>query len=146
MCLHLHASETFEQEGEGFFMTDQKQKLSVTVEADERVSAEEHLNATQSLRAELLDTNADQVDFVMSSEVPDGTRAVEAITLGALALTLASSGGVLTTIIGALKDWLTRNHEHSISLEIDGDKISITGASSQQEERLIREWIKRHKK
>ena len=127
-------------------MSDDKTEILLSVETEERISDEELVNLTYQLRDDILDTNVKSADFIKSGTAPEDSRAIEPVTLGALLVTLASSGGVLTTLIGTIKDWLTRNEKSSITLEINGDKISITGASPQQEEQLVREWIKRHKK
>jgi len=58
-----------------------------------------------------------------------------------LLLMLVPSGGVLTTIIGAIQSWLTRHNQRSISLEINGNKIDIKDISSEDQKRLIDSWI-----
>lgn len=42
-----------------------------------------------------------------------------------LVLTLAASGGILTTLIGVLQSWLTRHNQRSINLEVNGNKIDV---------------------
>src|SRR5688572_14886521 len=110
-------------------MSEDTTELKATLEAPKYVSAEEVMHLTMQLRQELLETDVRTVEVIKSGEAPAGSRAGEAVTIGALLMTLAASGGVLTTIISTVKDWLTRTDVRSISLEINGDKISITGAS-----------------
>jgi len=59
-------------------------------------------------------------------------------------LALAASQGVFTTLIEAIKAWLTRHERYTISLEIAGDKLEVTGLSSKEQQRLIDLWVGRH--
>lgn len=61
-------------------------------------------------------------------------------------LTLAASGGVLTTLINALQSILTSRAGRTITLEINGDKVSMTGNLSKRDRDLIHEWLVRHDK
>jgi Effector Associated Constant Component 1 len=57
---------------------------------------------------------------------------------------LAASGGVLTTLISTVQSWLTRSERCSVTMQIGGDKLMLTGASSEEQERLARAFIRRH--
>jgi hypothetical protein len=57
---------------------------------------------------------------------------------------LAASGGALTTIINLIQSKLTK--DRSVTLEIDGDKLEVTGISSEDQKRLIDDWLKRRQK
>lgn len=83
----------------------------------------------------------DGVDFVKSGKAPAKAKAGDLITWGTLLLTLAASGGVLTTLIGMVQSWLTRHNQRSISLEVNGNKIDINDISSEDQKRLIGSWI-----
>jgi hypothetical protein len=60
-------------------------------------------------------------------------------------VTLAASGGVLTTLINTLQSWLSRRDNHSVTLEIGDDKLVITSASTKEQRMLIDAFIARHK-
>jgi hypothetical protein len=45
---------------------------------------------------------------------------------------LAASGGVLTTLIGALQAWLLRSSAGKVVVEIDGDRLEVTGAGNEE--------------
>ena len=81
----------------------------------------------------------------MKNEKPKKAKAGDPITWGTLLLTLAASGGVLTTLINALQSWLTRHDRHKLSLEIGSDKLEVTGISSEEQRRVIEAWLSRHK-
>lgn len=63
---------------------------------------------------------------------------------GTILVTLAASGGVLTSLITVLQAWLARHEKRSLVLEIDGDKLEITGMSNAEQKELVEIWLKRH--
>ena len=66
-------------------------------------------------------------------------------TWSTLALTFAASGGVLTTIINALRDWMVRQPTlPSIKVSIGDDSIELDGVSAGERQQLIRAFIARH--
>lgn len=83
--------------------------------------------------------------MIKSGKAPDGTRAGGDIPAwGSLLVTLASSSGVLPAIIGNVKSWLKPDENRTVTLEIDGDKLQVTGISSEQQRELIDAWLSRH--
>jgi hypothetical protein len=62
--------------------------------------------ATRSLRTELQDLPIDSVALTTAGEAPAGTKSGEAVTLGALTLTLAPI--VVPALVDFLKTWLAR--------------------------------------
>jgi len=124
-------------------MTDQTIQLLLNLDASPEVDDEELEELTRKLRKELLELDIEAADFVSAGEAPAGARSAEPVTLGTLLLTLAASGGVLTTVVNVLQDWLSRHDKHSVTLEIGGDKIQVTGISSEEQKRLINAWLTR---
>jgi hypothetical protein len=57
-------------------------------------------------------------------------------------LVALSSSSVLTAIIALVQGYLTR--ERTITMEIDGDKLELTGGTAEQHSLLIDAWIRRH--
>lgn len=55
---------------------------------------------------------------------------------------LVASGGVLTTLIGLLQAQLGKLRQ--ITVEIDGDKLTLTNATSEQQDLILQNWIRRH--
>lgn len=119
--------------------------MLLRLDAGPETDAEELARITRRLREELLGLDVEAVEFAKSGETPEGAKVGPAIDWNTLLLTLAASGGVLTTIIGVLQSWLTRHEGRSVMLEIDGDKIEITGISSEEQKRLIDAWLRRHR-
>ena len=97
--------------------------------------------ATLQLQQELLDVEVDQV---VRPEVqpPPGARAADATILGALVvgLTRDAIGAVARTILG----WVSRHATRTVKLAIDGDSVEVTGASTEDQERLIELFLSRH--
>jgi hypothetical protein len=117
--------------------------LHVNVEPED--GAEELAELGRQLRTDLLELDVENVDFVRADETPEGTKTGTPIDWTTLLLTVAASGGVLTTLINVLQAWLTRQDRKSLSLEIDGDKLTVTGISSKEQKRLIDAWLSRHR-
>jgi hypothetical protein len=59
-----------------------------------------------------------------------------------LLITLAASGGALTTLINLIKDRIT--HDKTITIEINGNKLSLSGADidSDNLNKLIGEFVR----
>ncbi len=127
-------------------MSEKTKQVILNIDAGQEDDPEEIERFTQQLREELTELEVEGVDLVRAGETPAKAKVGDPITWGTLLLTLAASGGVITTIINVLQSWLTRQERRSISLEIDGDKLEIKGISSKEQQRLINEWRSRHAK
>lgn len=125
-------------------MVDQTIQLLINLDAGPEADVKELAELTKRLQRELLKLDIEAVDFASAAEVPVRAKSGEPVTWGMLLLTLAAAGGVLTTIINVLQDWLTRQEKRSLTLEIGGDKLQVTGISSEEQQRLINAWLSRH--
>lgn len=118
-------------------------QLTVTLAAEPDTDVEDLERLTRQLRDELSELDV-QAGFVTGGPAPANTKAGDVIEWGTLLLTLAASGGVITTLIGALQAWLTRHDRRCVTLEIDGNKLQVTGISSTEQKQLIDVWVRRH--
>jgi hypothetical protein len=125
-------------------MSDQTTQLTLNLDAGPDTDTEELAELTQQLRGELLELNVEAVDLARAGEAPERAKAGDPIAWGELLVTLAASGGALVTLIGTLQSWLTHHERRSVTLEIDGDKLEVTGISSEEQQRLINTWLSRH--
>ena len=125
-------------------MIDQTAQLMLNIDAGPEADAEELEQLTRQLRGELTELDVETVNLVRAGAAPRGAKVGDPITWGALLVTLTASGGVITTLIGALQPWLTRHERRSVTLEIDGDKLEVTGISSEEQQRLVNAWVSRH--
>jgi hypothetical protein len=104
---------------------------------------EDVMELAQNLRSELLDLNLDAVEFA-STDAPVGSKA-DVATLSTLLLTLAASGGVLTSVIGTLRDWLLRQPTPiTVEVSIGSDTFRVEGATSSEREQLLAAFVAKH--
>jgi len=66
------------------------------------------------------------------------------ILVGTLLVSLARSGEKLGPVVRMVQSWVGTRTARTVKLELDGDAIEITGASSHDQQRLIDLWIERH--
>jgi hypothetical protein len=126
-------------------MAELPKRLLISVDPDPGPDADAELReeTARRLQGVLTEVDVDSVQQVREAAAPAGAKG-DPVSLGSLLVTLAASGGVLTTLIGAVQSWLTRSERCSVTMEIDGDKITLTGASSEEQRRLATAFIKRH--
>lgn len=90
----------------------------------------------------------DSIEYTKNKDasIPDGSKGFEGImAVGSLLVTLATSSGVLEGITGTVQTWMQRAGQRKITMEIDGDKLEITGTTSENQDKLVEDWINRHK-
>lgn len=79
--------------------------------------------------------------MVTEGEIPQGSKVVEPVSWGTIILTLLAARGVVPSLINLIQSWLTRNERKSITLEMNGNKLQITGIPLEQQQLLIEDWI-----
>jgi len=120
-------------------------QLTVTLDAKPDTDAGDLERLTRQLRDELSELDV-QADLVTGGSAPANTKAGDVIEWGTLLLTLAASGGVITALINAIQAWLTnRNQPATITIEIGGDKLQITGNPSPEQQQLVKAFLQRHR-
>ncbi|HWD46087.1 MAG TPA: hypothetical protein VHM23_20635 [Actinomycetota bacterium] len=124
-------------------MEERPATLGIQVGAGSDADAEEIAEATLQLRRELLDLDVDAVELPAAGEPPPGSRGVELAAFGALLVTVSQSQ-LLGPVIAAVRAWLAGGPQRSIKLELDGDTLELTGMSSNEQRRLVDEWLRRH--
>jgi len=126
-------------------MMEQQIQLRIDIIPYENDEAEIMANLTRDIRDDFLELEIKAVDYIHKNIIPEKTKSGEIIEWGTLLLTLAASGGVITTIVTAIQSWLSRHERRSIVLEIDQDRLEITGVSSEEQKKLIDAWLARHR-
>jgi hypothetical protein len=119
-------------------------QLLINLEVSPETDVERLVEATRQLRRELLELDVEAADFVAAGPAPQTAKAGMPIDWGKLLVTLTASGGALTTLINVLHSWISRRQQGSIALEIDGDRLEITGTPTEEQRRLIDLWLSRH--
>jgi hypothetical protein len=91
---------------------------------------------TRQLRGELLDLDVEAVDLVQLEELPEGTKAADAVTLGALAVTVLPN--FLPKVVEFLQTWTLRGEGRKVKVKSQvGDRsieLEYTPQAMSQEE------------
>jgi hypothetical protein len=99
---------------------------------------EECADLTTRLRADLLARDL-AVSYPPAEALPGSKGA--SLDWAQLVVTLA---GAVSPMIAALQGWLGRHPRAAVSLEIDGDKLTLEEASPAEQRRLVETFLARH--
>lgn len=127
-------------------MADETLQIMLNIDAGTETDLQELEELTQQLHKELIHLDVESVDIARTGEEPVRAKVVEPVSWGTIIVTLLATGGVVTTLINAIQSWLTRHERRSITIEIGGDKLLITGITSKEQQQLIDAWISRYTK
>jgi hypothetical protein len=123
-------------------VTNEPLNLRIEVALPAGADAEELDEVTRGLRSELLELDVDAVDRPAAGPAPEGARAVEVALLGTLVVALGR--GALGIVGRTVERWAARGGERHVVLEIDGDRLEVTGVSAEDQRRLIDTFVARH--
>jgi hypothetical protein len=107
----------------------------------------EHLDQlTGYLRQELLALDVGEVRSLPAGPPPPGTRAIDALAIGGLLVTLTEGTQNVHRVVAAIKSWLSRGSgvKRTVRLELDGDVLELSEASANEQTRLIELFVDRH--
>lgn len=99
---------------------------------------------TRQLRQELLDLEVESVDFIQEDQLPEGAKAADVVTLGALAVAVLPN--FLPKVIEFLQSWSLRSEGRKVKVKSQvGDRaieLEYTpDAMSQQELKTLVETL-----
>ena len=118
--------------------------LLIELQLDPDADSGEAERFGRQLRAELAQLDVDAVSPMVSADMPQGAKGA-AVDWGSLLVTFSAAGGVFTSVITVVQDWLARHSAaQSIKITIDHDTIELGRASGQEREELISTWVRRH--
>lgn len=100
---------------------------------------EERADLASRLRDEISERGLDVSHPYVES--PDGSKAGAAMDLLQLAVTFA---GTLPPLIMAIQGWLGRHPRAAVTLEIDGDTLTLDEASPEDRRRLMEVFLAKH--
>jgi hypothetical protein len=100
--------------------------------------------ATEQLRRRLLELDVENAVRPGTGDAPEGARGMDAVTIGLIVVQLLPVVPALHDIVQVVRSWLSHNPERSATLEIDGDRIEVSGISQDEQRELIRLWADRH--
>ncbi len=123
-------------------MDIQSTKVVLRINAGPGADSEEESSLTERLQREIADLDVDAVERVRSGAAPAGAKG-DPVTLATLAVTLAPIA--LKSVTDLLQSWLSRHERASVTLESGGTKITLTGTPSQDQMRMVEDWVARVK-
>ena len=116
--------------------------LQIQIGEAQDTGAEELDDATVRLREELLELDVEAVERPAAGPAPPGSRGLEIAALGTLLVTLAHEA--LPVVLATVARWVSRHGERSVTIELDGDRIEVSGASAEDQRRLVDAFLARH--
>lgn len=109
-------------------------RVHVTAEPDAEETRAADL--TWDLSEELLQLDVDSVDRIEGKRM-SGAKGTF-FEWAELAVTV--SGG-LPSLVAYLRGWVGRHDQCELTLELDGDRLTLKNASAETQTRLIQEWL-----
>jgi len=97
--------------------------------------------SVDALREDLLSLEVDRVDLSEGGPAPEGSRAGVTQAVGSLLVLLAPTLPLLEGLVGVVVAWLERTGGRSVALEIDGNRLELTGVSRADQRQLAHEWV-----
>jgi hypothetical protein len=102
---------------------------------------EELADLTALLRADLLELDVDSVDPVPVEAAPEQAKGVAEL-VGWLAVRFGTVETV-RAVVAAVRGWAARTNR-VVEVSVGGDVLKLTGATSEQQDRIIDGWLARH--
>lgn len=100
--------------------------------------------ATEQLRRRLLELDVENAVRPSAGELPDGAKGIDVATAGFIVVQLLPVLPALHDIVQTVRTWLNHNPERTATLEIDGDRIEVSGITHEEQRELIKIWADRH--
>jgi hypothetical protein len=100
---------------------------------------------TRQLRAAILSLDVGHVARAPQEEAPQGAKGADPGDVGALLVSLGAAGGLLSMVVGTIRDWLNRHTDaQKVSVTIAGDTLILDRASAPEREEIIEAFLRRH--
>ena len=120
-------------------MITKSAEITLSIGGEAAIDHEELSQLSESLREDLIEAGAESVERLRGGEPPAGSKG-DPITLASLLATLAPAA--LTGLITMLQSWLTRHERATITLQRGEEKITVAGTLSQDQRRVISDWLR----
>jgi hypothetical protein len=118
--------------------------LTLRIQAGDEADDQELDELTRHLRNELLEVDVRSVEPIRAAPPPPGTRAVDAMILGSLLVSLAKSPELLKGVVGVIQNWLAGSRARTVELQIGADTLKVGGISAAEQSRLIDLFVEKH--
>jgi hypothetical protein len=120
------------------FMPVKPAEIMVRIGGEGTTEHEELSRLSEGLREELIEAGAESVERLHGDAAPAGSKG-DPITLATLLVTLAPTA--LTGLIAMLQSWVTRHERATLTLQRGEEKITVAGPLSQDQRRVITDWL-----
>jgi hypothetical protein len=116
--------------------------LTILVDAGKDALAEDVDALTRQLRTEIQDFGVESVSLQTGPAAPSGTKSVEAVTLGALAITILPTA--LPRLIEFLQAWSLRSKDRTVKIKASvGDRSVDVEYPAGASETVVKELIQK---
>jgi len=123
-------------------VVEQPTEVVVRVDAGPDGDEEEIAELALRLRDELREVDgAASVRLARDAPAPPGAKGA-AVEWGTLLVGVVSSGA-LTALVTTASSWLGRQRGGSVRVRIGDDELELTGATSEEQRRLVDAWLAR---
>ncbi len=120
-------------------------ELRLVLEPDPSADAEETEHLAHALRSELRQLDVHDVSTVAAGAPPPGSKGVDVALVAEWLVTMSASGGLLSTVVATVNDWLSRRTvPHKVTLTIDGDTVELSSATPEEQRELVQAFVRRH--
>jgi hypothetical protein len=123
-------------------MSGVETQVTLDIEAGPGADQEELAELALRLREDLQEVELESVQLASGGERPTGAKSGDVMQWGTLVVGIASSGA-LTALITAVSTWIRRQPAASVRVKIGEDELELTGASSDDQRRMIDTWFAR---
>ncbi len=112
------------------------------VEADADPETVDDLTA--HLRRELLELDVDSVVSEPAGPAPEGSKGLDAATVGVLLLQVQSSLPLITAVLSTVRTWLGRGRSpgRRVKVSLDGRTLELSAATPEQQQQLVEEFVR----
>lgn len=107
---------------------------------DDSLSAVELDDAVHELREELLQLDIDSA-VVGVGPAPVGARGTELIEAALLVVETVLDTGMAKAIAERVREWFTRNRVGRLEVTVGDDRLVLTNATADEQERLIAHFV-----
>lgn len=103
-------------------------------------SDQEEVDAlTRLLRERLLELDVANVELSRAGQIPTGAKPVDAITVGAIAVTMAPIA--LRSVLSLVQSWIESRPVRTVSLTLGENSLELGAVSSADQQRLIEAFL-----
>ena len=117
-------------------------ELALQIDAGPDADDEELAQLALRLRAELDGVDDASVRLARSGTPEPGAKSGEAVEWGTLLVSTVTSGA-LTAVVRMANSWVSRQRGGAISVRIGADELVLTGASTEDQRRVVEDWLAR---